>query len=181
MKRTRITASAFVLMLLLFLSACGVNAGGESEKDPFEMLQGPLTLTGKLSVGEREYGITLETPDGKTAKVQFTSPESMQGYVFEKAQDGFYLSYGDLRVPLKAGTLPGGAGVLFSLWEMDPAAIQKSESKANGMALSVYTVPLGADGEMRIFLKKADNTPLRVEFDSRMGSGVFHISEVKYE
>jgi hypothetical protein len=123
----------------------------------------------------------LTTPDGKTAKVEFLSPEGMKGYVFEKAEDGFYISYGDLRVPLKSGTLPGGAGILFSLWEIDPATMQMSESKANGMALSVYTLPLGADGEMRIFLKKADSTPLRVEFDSRLGCGVFHIEEVKYE
>ncbi len=181
MKKMKRTASAIILLLMLFLSACTATAGGTSEKDPFEMLKGPLTLSGTLAVGEREYGMRLTTPDGKTAKVEFLSPESMQGYVFEKAEDGFFISYGDLRVPLKSGVLPGGAGVLLSLWEMDPAAIQKSETKANGMDLTVYTLPLGADGEMRIFLKKADNTPLRVEFDSRLGSGIFHISEVKYE
>ena len=181
MRKCRRLLSVFLMCMLLGLCACAGNAGGASEDNPLEFLHGPITVKGILSVGQSEYGIVLQSPDGKTGKVTFEAPESMQGYVFEKADDGYFLSYGDLRVPLKSGTLPGGAGTLFSLLSPDLSSLVKSEEKANGIDMTVYTLPMGADAQLRLYTKKSDATPLRVEFDSHMGSGIFHISEVKYE
>lgn len=172
---------AVILTLLICLCGCSENGSGQSKENPLEFLNGPITLKGILSVGQSEYGITVQSPDGKTGKVTFDSPESMKGYVFEKADDGYYLSYGDLKVPLRSGTIPGGAATLFSLLSPDLSSLETSSDKANGIEMTVYTLPLGADGQIRLYTKKSDSTPLRVEFDSHMGSGIFHISQVQYE
>ena len=181
MKRTmRHLIVWMLLVMLLCLTGCGGMLGGSHESDPLSFWQGPITLEGILSVGESEYQITLSSPDGKNGTVTFNAPESMKGYVFEKSDDGFYLSYKDLRVPLSTGTLPGGAGALFSLIGSDFSQVKTSEETANGIALKVYTVSIGADGSLRLYIKKDGGNPLRIEFDSQAGSGVFHIQKAQY-
>jgi len=172
--------SVFLMLWMLGLCACQSVTGGESKENPLEILKGPITLSGVLAVGENEFGITLRSTDGKTGTVRFESPERMQGYTFEKTEEGYYLSYDDLRVPLKANTLPGGAGTLFSLLSPDVSSVTQSEEKANGIEMIVYTLPIGSDGSMKVYTKKSNGTPLRVEFDSHMGKGIFHISEAEF-
>ncbi len=181
MRKCRRFGLVVLMLALLILGGCAGTSGGQSAENPLEFLQGPITVKGILSVGESEYGIVMQSPDGRNGKVTFEAPDSMKGYMFEKADDGYYLSYDDLRVPLKSGTLPGGAGTLFSLLSPDLSMLTKNEEKANGIDMIVYTLPIGADGQIKLFTKKSDSTPLRVEFDSHMGSGILHISEVEYQ
>ena len=169
-----------LICVLPLLCACSATPNSKNS-EPLLLLKGPMTLTGTLTVGESDFGIELHSADGSTGTVSFTAPDSMKGYVFEKADDGYYVSYDDLRVPLKSGTIPGGAGILFSLLSPNITNIDTSEEEANGLDLIVYTFPLGADGRLRVYTKKSDGTPLRAEFDSSLGSGVFHISEAKFE
>ena len=172
-------------ILLLIIATCcvGCSAGqiGVQAEDPFAFLKGPITLEGILAVGEKEYGIVLQSPDGTNGKVTFTSPKSMEGYVFEKAEDGFFVSYGDLRVPLRQSTMPGGAGSLLHLMSLSGESVEKSEEKANGMEMTVYTLPLAdKGGKVKLYLKKSDSTPLRIEFDLETVDAVFHIQKADY-
>jgi hypothetical protein len=104
-----------LVLITLCLHGCSGAVGGVSGDDPTEFLKGPILLEGVLQVGEKEYGVRMESQTPPNGKVSFTAPESMKGYVFEKAEDGFYVSYGDLRVPLRQSTLPGGVGNLLGL------------------------------------------------------------------
>ena len=180
MNRPRWWMCLWIFCLMPLLSACTQNATTQQQL-PLHSFSGPITLSGTLEVGESEYGIVFHSADGVTGKVSFTFPDSMAGYIFEKADDGYYVSYEDLRIPLRQGTSPGGAGLLFSILSPDVANMQISKEKANGIDLTVYTLALSADGEMRIYTKTSDGTPLRVAFDTTLGSGIFHINEVKFE
>ena len=169
-----------ILGVLLSFVGCTANVSGESEENPFAFLNGPFTLSGVLSVSDSDYGIVLTSPDGKTGKVTFQAPESMEGYVFEKANDGFYVSYGDLRVPFSANKLPGGIGRLFSLLSLDVVNLEASEVRANGIEMKVYTLALGADQTLKMYFRKSDGVPLRAEFNAHGANAIFHIQKAEY-
>ena len=169
-----------LLLITLCFGGCSAAAGGVSGDDPTEFLKGPILLEGILQVGEKEYGVRMESQTPPNGKVSFTAPESMKGYVFEKAEDGFYVSYGDLRVPLRQSTLPGGVGKLLGLLNFEGVNFEKSEEKANGMELFVYTFSGDGEGKVKLYLKKSDSTPLRIEFASDELDAVFHIQKAEY-
>ncbi|MBE6671911.1 MAG: hypothetical protein E7599_00110 [Ruminococcaceae bacterium] len=169
------------IMITLCVSGCDAGVTGAQGEDPFAFLRGPITLEGILAVGEKEYGIVLQSPDGTNGKVTFTCPKSMEGYAFEKAQDGYFVSYGDLRVPLRQSTLPGGAGSLLQLLTLRLPMPEQTTEKANGMEMSVYTFSLAENGgKIKLYLKKTDQSPLRIEFMSDVLDAVFHIQKAEY-
>ena len=180
MKRYRRFGAMLVMLAVLCIASCGTTVGGMSKENPLEFLKGQIRLEGILEMGEKEYGVCLQAADAENVTVTFTSPESMEGYVFEKAKDGFYVSYKDLRVPLRQSTSPGGAGSLLNLLSLDGMDFEKREEKANGMQLLVYTFPDIDGAKVKLYLKKNDLTPLRIEFDLEGTSAVFHIQKAEY-
>ena len=180
MGKLRYTYAVVLLLLGITFWGCTGQTEKPNGENKLDYLRGAITVKGLLSVGESDYEIELVSTDGKTGKLTFSQPENMRGYVFEKADDGYYVGYGDLRVPLRADTVPGGAGMLFELLSPQNDAVTYREEKVNGIEMAVYTYPMGADGQIVLYTKKADATPLRVEFDSRLGSGVLHITQAEY-
>ena len=169
-----------LLLITLCFGGCSGTVGGMSGENPLEFLKGPILLEGILEVGEKEYGVRMESQTPPNGKVSFTAPESMKGYVFEKSEEGFYVSYGDLRVPIRQSSLPGGAGSLLGLLSLESADFEKSEEKANGMELYVYTFSLPEDGEIKLYLKKSSREPLCISIHSNEIQAVFHIQKAEY-
>ena len=169
-----------VLLAVLCIASCGTAAGGMSKENPLEFLKGQIRLEGILEMGEKEYGVCLQAADAENVSVTFTSPDSMDGYVFEKTGEGFFVCYQDLRVPLRQSTLPGGAGSLLNLLSLEQMNFQKSEEKANGMQLLVYTFSGADGGSAKLYLKKSDLTPLRIELNLDGTNAVFHSQKAEY-
>ena len=154
MRKYRYGLSAFLMAVMMLVSACGKTGNTSNKEDPLLFLWGTVTMEGVLEIGEKEYGIIFKINDGKSAKVTFTAPPTMEGYVFEKAEDGYFVSYGDLRIPLRQSTMPGGAGSLLNLLDCLPSNVQKSTEKANGMEMTVYTLSSQGTGTVKVYLKK---------------------------
>lgn len=167
-----------LVLTAVVLQSCNGVVGGKSDENPLDFFKGPILLEGILEVGEKEYGVRLESEAAPNGKVSFTAPESMNGYVFEKADDGFFVSYGDLRIPFRQSTMPGGAGLLLNLLEYVPVKVQKSTEKANGIEMSVYTMESDGQGILKLYLKNSDHTPLRIEFAGQDLNAVFHVQKI---
>ena len=141
----------------------------------------PMRISGTLYVDGLSCNLTLTMKESDVGEITLDSPERLSGYRFAVNNEGIWVYYDDISLPLEENGLGVGISTLVDMFSLDPESLSEIGSKKIGETEHIRLVYPKNDIAVSVYINPNETIPVKLEAQKENSCIIFGVDSISYK